>query len=137
MTKQPGLPQRIADAIRPAMLDGLQDATLHGAAGRQRINEWADWIAGTVAFQVAGPIAAERDAFADRVDTLSDVAKRHKDAYRDAAAQAQRLESRVAELEAELAALRADDAAQAAEPASPDAAASEPTHPTEPGQPQG
>ncbi|MDH6131963.1 hypothetical protein P3T37_001348 [Kitasatospora sp. MAA4] len=110
MTKQPGLPQRIADAIRPAMLDGLQDATLHGAAGRQRINEWADWIAGTVAFQVAGPIAAERDAFADRVDTLSDVAKRHKDAYRDAAAQAQRLEARVAELERELAGLRAGSA---------------------------
>lgn len=110
MTKQPGLPQRIADAIRPAMLDGLQDATLHGAAGRQRINEWADWIAGTVAFQVAGPIAAERDAFADRVDTLSDVAKRHKDAYRDAAVQAQRLEARVAELEAELAGLRAGKA---------------------------
>ncbi|MDH6114980.1 outer membrane murein-binding lipoprotein Lpp [Kitasatospora sp. MAP12-15] len=102
MTKQPGLQQRIADTIRPAMLAGLQDIALHGAAGHQRINEWADWIAGAVAFQVADPLAAERDAFADRVDTLSAVAKRHKEAYREAAADVQRLEARVAELEAEL-----------------------------------
>ncbi|AUG81967.1 hypothetical protein CFP65_7386 [Kitasatospora sp. MMS16-BH015] len=106
MTEQPGPQQRIADAIRPAMLDGLQDAELIGAPGAVRINQWVDWIAAVVAGHVVGPIAAERDAFADRVDTLTEVARRHKEGYREAARDVQLLEARVAELEAEVARLR-------------------------------
>ncbi|MEV0535970.1 hypothetical protein [Kitasatospora sp. NPDC050463] len=53
------------------------------------------------------PIAAERDAFADRVDTLTYVAKRHKEGYLDAVRDVQRLKARVAELEAEVTQLRA------------------------------
>ena len=46
------------------------------------------------------------DAFADRVDTLSEVAKRHKANYLEAVQDVQRLTARVTELEAELAGLR-------------------------------
>jgi hypothetical protein len=41
--------QTIADAIGPNMLFGLQDAKLHDGPGRQRIQEWVDWISETVA----------------------------------------------------------------------------------------
>jgi hypothetical protein len=44
-----GLRDQYAAAIRPTMLLGLQDAELDGVGGAQRINEWADWIAKTVA----------------------------------------------------------------------------------------
>ncbi|PBC71123.1 hypothetical protein BX265_5703 [Streptomyces sp. TLI_235] len=107
MTEQPGPQQRIADAIRPAMLNGLQDADLIGAPGAERINQWVDWIAAVIAGHVVEPIAAERDAFADRVDTLTHVARRHKEGYKDAARDVQLLEARVAELEAEVTRLRA------------------------------
>ncbi|GAA2796824.1 hypothetical protein GCM10010441_22580 [Kitasatospora paracochleata] len=123
MTEQSGPQQRIADAIRPAMLNGLQDAQLIGAAGAERINQWVDWIAAVVAGHVVQPIAAERDAFADRVDTLTDVARRHREGYRDATRDVQLLETRVADLEAEVAQLRgtgvahADPGAEADEPA--------------------
>jgi hypothetical protein len=40
---------RYGAAIRPNMLLGLQDADLSGTGGTQRINEWADWIADTLA----------------------------------------------------------------------------------------
>ncbi|MCU7825960.1 hypothetical protein [Kitasatospora sp. DSM 101779] len=106
MTEQPGPQRRIADAIRPAMLNGLQDAELIGAPGTELINAWVDWIASVVAGQVVEPIAAERDAFADRVDTLTQVARRHKEGYKDAARDVQLLEARVAELEAEVTQLR-------------------------------
>ncbi|MGW4648656.1 hypothetical protein [Kitasatospora sp. NPDC004289] len=106
MTEQPGPQQRIAEVIRPAMLDGLQDAHLTGRPGTELINQWADWIAAVVAGQVVQSIAAERDAFADRVDTLSQVAKRNLEGQKDAAREVQRLEARVAELEAELTRLR-------------------------------
>ncbi|MEV6208239.1 hypothetical protein [Kitasatospora sp. NPDC051914] len=106
MTEQHGPQQRIADAIRPAMLNGLQGAELIGAPGIERINEWVDWIAAVIAGEVVQPIAAERDAFADRVDTLTDVARRNKEGYRGAARDVQLLEARVAELEAEVAQLR-------------------------------
>ncbi|WP_441247855.1 hypothetical protein [Kitasatospora sp. McL0602] len=106
MTTPPTHAQQIAATIRPAMLNGLQDAELHGPVGTQRINEWADWIAEAVAQTIVQPITAERDAFADRVDTLSHIAKRHKDAYADATRDLQQLEGRIAELEAELRALR-------------------------------
>ncbi|GAA2156459.1 hypothetical protein GCM10009760_57450 [Kitasatospora kazusensis] len=89
------------------MLLGLQDAELVGPTGTERINEWADWIAAAVAQTVVHPITAERDAFADRVDTLSQIAKRHKDGYTEAVGDVQKLEARVADLEAELAQLRA------------------------------
>ncbi|MFF4341173.1 hypothetical protein ACFY00_14700 [Kitasatospora sp. NPDC001540] len=110
MTEQPGPQQRIADAIRPAMLNGLQDAELIGAPGTGRINEWVDWIAAVVVGQVVQPIVAERDAFADRVDTLTHLARRHKEGHQDAARDVRVLEARVAELEAEVARLRADEA---------------------------
>ncbi|WP_371494572.1 hypothetical protein OG871_05485 [Kitasatospora sp. NBC_00374] len=106
MTEQPGPQQRIADAIRPAMLNGLQDAELIGNPGTERINEWVDWIAAVIAGQVVQSIAAERDVFADRVDTLTHVARRNKEGYKDAARDVQRLEARVAELEAEVTQLR-------------------------------
>ncbi|MFB7613553.1 hypothetical protein [Kitasatospora sp. NPDC056181] len=121
MTEQPGPQQRIADAIRPAMLAGLQDAALIGEQGTGRINEWVDWIAAVIAGQVVQPIAAERDAFADRVDTLTDVAKRHKEGYKDAARDVQRLDARVAELEAEVTRLRAAGAVAADPEVEPDA----------------
>ncbi|WP_405016545.1 hypothetical protein OHV05_05075 [Kitasatospora sp. NBC_00070] len=107
MTVPPTATQRIAETIRPAMLQGLQNADLGGAAGTQHINAWADWIAEAVFHTAVQPLAVERDAFADRVDTLSEVAKRHKANYLDAVQDVQRLNSRVAELEAELAELRA------------------------------
>ncbi|MFB7664882.1 hypothetical protein ACFC1R_13165 [Kitasatospora sp. NPDC056138] len=113
MSEQTALAQRIADTIRPAMLSGLQDAQLHGPGGAQHISNWADWIAATVAEHVVQPIAAERDAFADRVDTLSHIAKRHKEGYADAVRDKQQLEARIEALEAELAQLRtAEDAHQ-------------------------
>lgn len=43
------LRDRIDAAIRPNMLVGLQDAELDSPGGRQRINEWADWISLRVA----------------------------------------------------------------------------------------
>ncbi|MFI8086439.1 hypothetical protein ACIF6L_37290 [Kitasatospora sp. NPDC086009] len=107
MTEQSGPQRSIADMIRRPMLTGLQDAELIGPLGTTRINEWVDWIAAVVAGHIVQPIASERDAFADRVDTLSEVGKRNKQLYRDAAQEAQQLRSRVAELEAELARLRA------------------------------
>lgn len=110
MTEQPGPQQRIADTIRPAMLNGLQDAELIGSLGTERINQWVDWIAAVVAGQVVQSIAAERDAFADRVDTLTDLARRNQQGYKDATRDVQRLEARVAELEAELTQLRAPGA---------------------------
>ncbi|BFV60303.1 hypothetical protein KCMC57_up54070 [Kitasatospora sp. CMC57] len=106
MTEQPTATQRIAETIRPAMLQGLQNADLGGPSGTQHINAWADWIAEAVFHTVVQPLAAERDAFADRVDTLSEIAKRHKTDYLDAVQDVQRLTARVTELEAELAALR-------------------------------
>ncbi|WP_457032312.1 hypothetical protein [Kitasatospora sp. P5_F3] len=106
MTEQPTATQRIAETIRPAMLQGLQNADLGGAAGTQHINAWADWIAEAVFHTAVQPLATERDAFADRVDTLSEVAKRHKANYLDAVQDVQRLTTRVTELEAELAELR-------------------------------
>ncbi len=112
MTEPSAQAQQIAAVIRPSMLAGLQDAELLGPAGTQRINEWADWIAEVVAQAVLHPITAERDAFADRVDTLSHIAKRNKDAAAEAVGERQGLETRVAELEAELTRLRvtgADD----------------------------
>ncbi|MFF8784770.1 hypothetical protein [Streptomyces sp. NPDC015125] len=42
------LRQRIADAIRPTMLMGLQDAELFDAPGAERIGEWVDWISNKV-----------------------------------------------------------------------------------------
>lgn len=39
------LRDRIAEAIRPQMLIGLQDAELYDGPGTERINEWADSIA--------------------------------------------------------------------------------------------
>ncbi|MFI5527278.1 hypothetical protein ACIA8O_01855 [Kitasatospora sp. NPDC051853] len=121
MTEQPGPQQRIADTIRPAMLDGLQDAQLIGSRGTELINQWADWIAAVVAGQVLQPITAERDAFADRVDTLSQVARRNLDGYKEATRDVQRLEARVAELEAELVRLRAPGAVVPDPEAEPDA----------------
>ncbi|MFF1908473.1 hypothetical protein [Kitasatospora sp. NPDC058218] len=106
MTEQSGPQRSIADMIRRPMLTGLQDAELIGPLGTTRINEWVDWIAAVVAGQIVLPIVHERDAFADRVDTLSDVGKRNKQLYRDAAQEAQQLRSRIAELEAEVAQLR-------------------------------
>jgi hypothetical protein len=106
MTEQPTATQRIAETIRPAMLQGLQNADLGGPAGTQHINAWADWIAEAVFHTAVQPLATERDAFADRVDTLSDIAKRHKADYLDAVQDVQRLTARVTELEAELAVLR-------------------------------
>ncbi|MGV9271060.1 hypothetical protein ACWDRR_41220 [Kitasatospora sp. NPDC003701] len=116
MTEQSGPQRSIADMIRRPMLTGLQDAELIGPLGTTRINEWVDWIAAVVAGQIVQPIVHERDAFADRVDTLSDVGKRNKQLYRDAAQEAQQLKSRVAELEAEVAQLRSP-AGSAADPA--------------------
>ncbi|WP_327065426.1 hypothetical protein [Kitasatospora sp. NBC_01302] len=110
MTEQPGPQQRIADTIRPAMLNGLQDVELIGDPGTECINEWVDWIAAVVAGQVVQSIAAERDAFADRVDTLTLVARRNQEGCKDATRDVQRLEARVAELEAELTQLRAPGA---------------------------
>ncbi|MDH6576849.1 hypothetical protein [Kitasatospora sp. MAP5-34] len=107
MTEPSAYAQQIAAVIRPAMLTGLQEAELLGPVGTQRINEWADWISEAIAQAVVQPITAERDAFADRVDTLSHIAKRHKDGYADAVADVQKLEIRITELEAELAELRA------------------------------
>ncbi|MFJ9953472.1 hypothetical protein [Kitasatospora sp. NPDC091207] len=141
MTEQSGPQRSIADMIRRPMLTGLQDAQLIGPPGTTRINEWVDWIAAVVAGQIVLPIAGERDAFADRVDTLSEVGKRNKQLYRDAAQEAQQLKARVAELEAELARLRS--AAEPALPPSPllppspglsvlPAGAGEPAAPTEP-----
>lgn len=46
-------------AIRPIMLLGLQSADLSGPGGTQCINEWADWIADT--------LAAVRDEEMDRL----------------------------------------------------------------------
>ncbi|MGW4895316.1 hypothetical protein ACWEQL_24055 [Kitasatospora sp. NPDC004240] len=106
MTEQHGPQRRIADAIRPAMLEGLKNAELTGDQGAEHINAWVDWIAAVVVGQVVQPIAAERDAFADRVDTLSHVARRHKEGYQEAARDVRRLEARVAELEAEVTRLR-------------------------------
>lgn len=40
---------RIDAAIRPNMLIGLQDAELHDEPGKERINEWADWISRRIA----------------------------------------------------------------------------------------
>lgn len=107
MTEQPSTAQRIAETIRPSMLVGLQDASLTGPAGAQRINEWVDWIGEAVAQAVVQPLVSERDAFADRVDTLSHIAKRHKDGYAEAVGDVQKLEARVAELEADLAKVHA------------------------------
>ncbi|MEV8477869.1 hypothetical protein [Streptomyces sp. NPDC051173] len=39
---------RLDERIRPVMLFGLQDAELFNEPGRQRINEWADWVIDTV-----------------------------------------------------------------------------------------
>ncbi|WP_405014860.1 hypothetical protein [Kitasatospora sp. NBC_01539] len=106
MTEPSGPHRRIADTIRPAMMEGLHGATLHGSDGAQHIAAWVDWIAEAVTVHVVQPIADERDAFADRVDTLSHVAQNHKKAYSAAARDVQRLEARVAELEAEVEQLR-------------------------------
>ncbi|MFG2819902.1 hypothetical protein ACGFX4_10795 [Kitasatospora sp. NPDC048365] len=125
MTEQPGPQQRIADTIRPAMLHGLQDAELIGGPGTERINQWVDWIAAVVAGQVVQSIAAERDAFADRVDTLTHVARRHKEGYKDATRDVQRLEVRIAELEAELTQLRALGAGAPGPGVEPDAASAD------------
>ncbi|MER5640576.1 hypothetical protein ABT095_26965 [Kitasatospora sp. NPDC002227] len=122
MTEQPGPQQRIADTIRPAMLNGLQDVSLIGDPGTERINQWVDWIAAVIAGQVVHSIAAERDAFADRVDTLTHLARRHQEGYKEAARDVQRLEARVAELEAELTQLRAPGAVAPGPEAAPDAA---------------
>jgi hypothetical protein len=54
------LRQRIYDAIRPTMLLGLQDAELDGPGGAQRIGEWAEWIATTIAAEL-DQVRAERD----------------------------------------------------------------------------
>ncbi|MFE2727842.1 hypothetical protein [Kitasatospora sp. NPDC059327] len=147
MTEQSGPQRSIADMIRRPMLTGLQDAQLIGPPGTTRINEWVDWIAAVVAGQIVLPIAGERDAFADRVDTLSEVGKRNKQLYRDAAQEAQQLKARVAELEAELARLRSPaehavpplplrppSPAPAAEAALP-AEAGDPSEPSEPSEP--
>lgn len=40
---------RIDAAIRPNLLIGLQDAELHDEPGKERINEWADWISRRIA----------------------------------------------------------------------------------------
>ncbi|MFD9123423.1 hypothetical protein [Kitasatospora sp. NPDC059571] len=106
-----GARERIADAIGPAMSAGLQGAVLEGVEGERHIGAWVGWIAEVVAVQVVQPIAEERDAFADRVDTLSGVAKSHKEGRREALRDVTRLEARVAELEAEVALLRATAAA--------------------------
>jgi hypothetical protein len=108
-----GPQERIADTIRPAMVTGLQGAVLQGPEGERHIGAWVSWIAEVVAVQVVQPIADERDAFADRVDTLSEVAKRNKEGRLDALQDVQRLESRVAELEAEVELLRAGGAGDA------------------------
>jgi hypothetical protein len=75
------LAERIAEVIRPRMLIGLQDAELHDGPGTERINEWATSIANWAAEVVRPEVArlrAERDQFADRVDTLTAVAKSNK-----------------------------------------------------------
>ncbi|MFD0032574.1 hypothetical protein ACFVJK_30755 [Streptomyces sp. NPDC127172] len=46
---------RYAAAIRPVMLLGLQDAMLDGPGGTERINDWVDWIAKTLADLDAQP----------------------------------------------------------------------------------
>jgi hypothetical protein len=75
------LTARIDAAIRPNMLLGLQDAELDGPGGTKRIGEWAGWIAATVAETVQPELdaaRAERNAFADRLDTLTTVAEGNK-----------------------------------------------------------
>lgn len=106
MTEQPTAAQRIAETIRPAMLQGLQNADLRGATGAQHINDWVDWIAEAADHTAVQPLAVERDAFADRVDTLSEIAKRHRAECLEAVQDAQQLRTRVAELEAQLAQLQ-------------------------------
>ncbi|MFE2140236.1 hypothetical protein ACFXA3_00450 [Streptomyces sp. NPDC059456] len=49
MNETPDTRERYANAIRPTMLLGLQDAELHDEPGQERINEWVDWIAKTLA----------------------------------------------------------------------------------------
>ncbi|MEV0537108.1 hypothetical protein [Kitasatospora sp. NPDC050463] len=137
MTEQSGPQRSIADMIRRPMLTGLQDAELIGPLGTTRINEWVDWIAAVVAGQIVLPIVHERDAFADRVDTLSDVGKRNKQLYRDAAQEAQQLRTRIAELEAEVAQLRspAGPATDQARPGTPAAEPATGTHASDPARP--
>lgn len=50
---------RFDEAIRPTMLLGLQGAELDGPGGAQRIGEWAEMIAGTLAI-VAGEEISKR-----------------------------------------------------------------------------
>ncbi|MGW3321094.1 hypothetical protein [Streptomyces virginiae] len=52
MTEQqpdPALVAKYADAIRPTMLVGLKDAVLYDRPGQERILDWVDWIAKTLA----------------------------------------------------------------------------------------
>ncbi|GAA3267997.1 hypothetical protein [Streptomyces lavendulae] len=51
-----------ADAIRPTMLMGLQDAELYDEPGAQRINQWVDWIAKTLADLPTEPPADDETA---------------------------------------------------------------------------
>lgn len=58
----PALAQRIADAIGPNMLIGLQDADLWGSGGTERIQEWIDWIGKTLAEKLAPELARAEKA---------------------------------------------------------------------------
>jgi hypothetical protein len=70
--------QHIAQAIGPTMLFGLQDAELFDEPGKQRVQEWVDWISKTVAVlrdkeleQARAEVAAARKFAADMRDFAS------------------------------------------------------------------
>ena len=76
MTEQPDLRQQYADKIRPVMLVGLQDAELYDEPGTERINEWVDWIAETLAaVHAAEPEAPHDSRRRWRVETYDPIAK--------------------------------------------------------------
>lgn len=56
------LRNRIDAAIRPNLLIGLQDAELYDEPGKERINEWADWISQRVAELVQSELDRLRSA---------------------------------------------------------------------------
>lgn len=50
-----GLRSRLDAEIRPVMLLGLQDAELFDEPGRERINDWVDWLLNTVTKVLTAP----------------------------------------------------------------------------------
>jgi hypothetical protein len=74
MADQPpaDLRTRIAEAIRPQMLIGLQDAELYDEPGTERINEWADSIADWAASVVQPELDRLRIGALDREALLAD-----------------------------------------------------------------